>query len=131
MKTPKQSRAQAQSSSPSSRRRFTKAVAAAFVAAPLVAASSGANSQTPPATKEATAPPNPQPSPTPAAAAPPKPSPLAESYAEVARVRFGEGLKPEELERVKRDLDGNVRTAERLRASKLKNADEPDFVFIP
>jgi hypothetical protein len=31
---------------------------------------------------------------------------------------------------MKRDIEGNVRTAERLRASKLKNADEPDFIFI-
>jgi hypothetical protein len=33
------------------------------------------------------------------------------------------------MQAVKRDLEGNVRTAERLRAFKLKNADEPDFAF--
>jgi hypothetical protein len=112
------------------RRRFTTSVAAALVAAPLVAASRrDASTQTPPATREAPAPPNPQPSPTPAQQQPP--SPLAEAYAEVARQRFGERLTPAEMERVKRDLEGNVRTSERLRASKLKNADEPDFTFIP
>ncbi|HEV2765484.1 MAG TPA: hypothetical protein VGV38_21050, partial [Pyrinomonadaceae bacterium] len=72
-------------------------------------------------------PPNPQPSPTPAQ--PPAPSPAAKAYAEVARLRFGEHLTPEEMQRVTRDLEGNVRTAERLRAAKLKNSDEPDFVF--
>ena len=105
-----------------SRRRFTKGLAAAFVAAPALAT----NAQTPPATAEPKAPPQPQPTP---AQGPPKPSPLALAYAEVARQRFGERLTPEQFEAVKRDLEGNVRTAERLRATKLKNSDEPDFVF--
>jgi hypothetical protein len=106
-----------------SRREFAKSVATTLIAAPLAA--SLANAQTPTKPKEATAPPNPQPSPP----APQKPSPLAEAYTEVARVRFGEKLKPEQLEQVKKDLDGNVRAADRLRAVKLKNADEPDFTF--
>ncbi|MCA1591355.1 MAG: hypothetical protein LC754_01595 [Acidobacteria bacterium] len=111
-----------------SRRQFAKSVAAALVAAPI--ASSMTSAQTP-SSKEPKAPPNPQPTPTPApsSSAPPKPSPVVEAYAEVARVRFGERLTPEEFERVKRDLDGNVRAAERLRAIKLKNSDEPDFIF--
>lgn len=92
------------------------------MAAPL-AAQATLNAQTPPATKQAPAPPNPQPTPTP-------PSPVAEAYAEVARLRFSDKLAPEELARMKRDIEGNVRTAERLRAFKLKNADEPDFIFI-
>src|SRR5215212_8651749 len=102
-----------------SRRRFTKSMAAAFIAAPALAA----NAQTPPATSEPKAPPQPQPQ------GPPAPSPLALAYFEVARQRFGASLTPEQLEAVKRDLEGNVRTAERLRTSKLKNADEPDFVI--
>lgn len=107
-----------------SRRQFTKTIAAAIATAPLVA--STLNAQTPPAaTKQAPAPPNPQPTPQ---AAPP--SPVADAYAEVARLRFGERLGAEELARMKRDIEGNVRTAERLRAFKLKNADEPDFIFI-
>jgi hypothetical protein len=112
-----------------SRRRFAKTLAAAALAAPAALA---ARAQTPPATKEPTAPPNPQPSPTPAPPqqqGPPRPSPLAEAYGEAARLRFGEHLSPEQLQAVKRDLEGNVRTAERLRAFKLKNADEPDFAF--
>ena len=107
-----------------SRRQFAKSVAATLVVAPLAA--SLVKAQTPAKTKEAAAPPNPQPSP---AQQQQKPSPLAEAYAEVARTRFGEKWTPEQLEQIKKDLDGNVRTAERLRAVKLKNADEPDFIF--
>ena len=110
-----------------SRRRFTKTLAAACLAAPALAAA--ARSQTPPAATEPKAPPSPQPTPAQGPQGPPKPSPLAEAYGEVARLRFGERLSAEQLEAVKRDLEGNVRTAERLRAYRLKNADEPDFVF--
>ena len=104
-----------------SRRQFTASIAATLVAAPLAAQL--AKAQTP-AKKEPAAPPNPQPTP-----APQKPSPLAEAYAEVARTRFGEKLTPEQFEQLKKDLDGNVRAADRLRAVKLKNGDEPDFIF--
>src|SRR5436305_1900133 len=104
-----------------SRRQFAKSVATTLIAAPFAA--SLARAQTP-AKKEPVAPPNPQQTP-----APQKPSPLADAYTEVARQRFGEHLKPEQLEQVKKDVDGNVRTADRLRAVKLKNGDEPDFVF--
>jgi hypothetical protein len=110
-----------------SRRQFAKSIAATVLVAPLVATTTSA--QTPPAaSKQAPAPPNPQP--TPAAATQNAPSPVAEAYTEIARLRFGEKLSPDELARVKRDIEGNVRTAERLRASKLRNADEPDFIFI-
>ena len=105
-----------------SRRQFAKSIATTLVAAPLVA--SLVKGQTPTKPKEAAAPPNPQPSP-----APQKPSPLAEAYTEVARVRFGEKLAPEQLEQIRKDMEGNVRTADRLRAVKLQNGDEPDFVF--
>ncbi|MGI9107289.1 MAG: hypothetical protein ACR2G4_13685 [Pyrinomonadaceae bacterium] len=109
-----------------SRRQFAKTIAAALVAAPLV--STNLSAQTPPAaTKQAPAPPNPQPTP---AAPQTAPSPVADAYAEVARLRFGDKLTAEELARLKRDMEGNVRTAERLRAFKLVNADEPDFIFI-
>jgi hypothetical protein len=105
-----------------SRRQFAKSVAATIVAAPLAAQL--AKAQTP-AKKEPVAPPNPQPTPT----AQQKPSPLADAYTEAARVRFGEKLSAEQLEQIRKDVDGNIRTAERLRAVKLKNGDEPDFIF--
>jgi len=108
-----------------SRRQFTKSLTVALIAAPSVALA-----QTP-AAKEPKAPPNAQPTPatTTQTQPTPKPSPIAVAYAEVARARFGEKLTPEELERVRGDLEGNVRAAERLRTFKLKNSDEPDFVF--
>jgi hypothetical protein len=120
-------RGQSDEQGQASRRRFTKTVATAIVTAPLVVLMTKA--QTPPSgkTKEAAAPPNPQPSPTPQQ---PKPSPVAEAYAQVARARFGEQFTPEQLEQIKKDLEGNVRIADRLRASKLDNGDEPDFTFI-
>jgi hypothetical protein len=105
-----------------SRRQFAKSVATTLIAAPLAA--SLAKAQTPTKPKEPIAPPNPQQTP-----APQKPSPLADAYTEVARVRFGEHLTPEQLEQVRKDLDGNVRAADRLRAVKLKNGEEPDFTF--
>jgi len=107
-----------------SRRQFAKSVASTLLAAPLAA--SLAKGQTPAKPKEPIAPPNPQPTPTPQ-----KPSVLAEAYTEVARLRF-EHLTPEQLEQIKKRIDGYVRkdgTTDRLRAVKLKNSDEPDFTF--
>lgn len=120
MKSKKQSGASSRART--SRRGFTKAVATTLVAAPL--ASSLARAQKSGGTKEPAAPPNP-----PAATQAQKPSPLAEAYAEVARARFGERLTPEELEQVKKDLESNLQASERLRAIKLNNEDEPDFMF--
>ncbi len=118
MKTEKQTGA----GKTTSRRRFAKNIASALVTAPL--AVSLAQAQTPTTPKEATAPPNPQPTPI-----TPKPTPLAEAYSEVARARFGEHVTAEQLAKIKEDMEGNVRTAERLRRVKLQNGDEPDFVF--
>jgi hypothetical protein len=108
-----------------SRRQFTKTLAAAVVAG---ATASAVSAQTPPAATESKAPPNPQPTPA-QQQTPPKPSPVAGAYAEVVRVRFGEKLSAEQFESVKRDLEGNVRASDALRAYKLENSDEPDFVF--
>ncbi len=109
----------------SSRRRFTKAVAAALVSTPLASAVS-LDAQTPTTPKQSPAPPT---APSPPATNSPKPSPVAEAYAEVARARFGERVTPEEFAKIKNDIENSVRAAERLRAFKLQNADEPDFVF--
>jgi hypothetical protein len=108
-----------------SRRSFTKTLAAAVVAGTAARAAA----QTPPSTKEPKAPPNPQPTPAVQQQQPQPPSPVAVAYAEVARARFGERLSAEQFESVKRDLEGNVRAADALRAYKLQNSDEPDFVF--
>lgn len=111
-----------QATKPTSRRQFAKSAATALIAAPLAASLAKAQNTNKP--KEPTAPPKPQATP-----APQKPSPLAEAYAEVAHTRFGDKMTPEQFEKVKRDLENNVRTADRLRAVKLKNSDEPDFIF--
>lgn len=104
-----------------SRRQFARSIAA------TLAAAVAAKAQTP-AKKEPAAPPAaPQPGPAPQQ----EPSPVSEAYAEVARARFGDKLSPEQFEQVRKDLDGYVRNSERLRAVKLKNGDEPDFVFSP
>ena len=100
-----------------SRRQFAKTMALALVLAPL--ASALANAQTPVPT---TAMPQPSPSPQP-------PSPIAEAYAEVARARFSQHVTPEQMLKIKEDLEGNVRAADRLRKLKLDNGDEPDFIF--
>jgi hypothetical protein len=110
------------SSARTSRRRFTKAVATTLVAAPL--ASRIAKAQKAAGSKEAAAPPNPQ-----SGAGPQKISPVAQAYAEVVRARFGERLTEEQFEQVKKDLEANVQSAGRLASVKLKNEDEPDFVF--
>lgn len=113
-----------------SRRRFTKSAAAALAAAPaILAAAAGAQETRPAAPTESKAPPNPQATPTPAPPQQTPPSPVVEAYAAVARARFGAGLSEEEFERVKRDLAGNARAAKSLSDAKLKNSDEPDFVF--
>jgi hypothetical protein len=111
-----------------SRREFTKAAAALLVAGPAALTDARAQTPTPTPAPEPKAPPNPQPTPA-APQQPPPPSPVALAYAEVARARFGGQVSEEELTRIRRDLEGNVRAAERLRAHKLANADEPDFVF--
>ncbi len=104
------------------RRAFVKLVPAATTAA-LVSAQITTD-----VLAQATAPsPTPSPSPSPSPAAP---SPLAEAYAEVARLRFGKNIEDAQWERIKRDLDGNIRASDRFREFKLKNGDEPDFIFI-
>jgi hypothetical protein len=123
MKSKKQASASSSASTRTSRRKFTKAVATTIVAAPLASRLARAQEK-PDATKQAPAPPNPQ-----TATPPQKPSPLAQAYTEVARARFGERLTPEQFEQVKKDLEANLQTAERLSAVKLGNEDEPDFIF--
>jgi hypothetical protein len=64
----------------------------------------------------------PTPSPSPA-------QPLAEALTEAARVRFGAYLQPGDVEVVRKSIEENLAAAEKLRALKLGNADEPVTVF--
>lgn len=96
------------------RRQFALRLAGTVAFAPI--AVSLARGQTP-----APAPPSPQTN--------PPISPVALALLEVAKARFGEYLTPDEHKRVLSSLDGSVATANRLRAVKLQNSDEPDLVF--
>jgi hypothetical protein len=103
------------------RRGFLQLVAAALASLPATAA---AQAPTPPA---AAAPPAP-----PAAPAPPAHS-GSESrlLAEVLRSRYPDRFAEAQWASVVTDFDGDLGAGKRLRAVKLKNADEPDFTFRP
>jgi hypothetical protein len=58
-----------------------------------------------------------------------EPSPMARALTEVVRTRYGKYLTPEQLTEVQEDIERGLRAAERLRARKLKNGDEPGFIF--
>ena len=60
---------------------------------------------------------------------PSPPAPVALALLEVAKARFGEYLKPDEVPRLLSSLEGSIATADRLRAVKLQNSDEPDLIF--
>lgn len=53
----------------------------------------------------------------------------ARALASIIKRRYGKHLNAAQLESVTRDLDGDLQSAQRLRAVKLRNADEPDVVF--
>lgn len=58
-----------------------------------------------------------------------EPSPVARALTEVIRARYGQYLTPEQLEEVQKDIERGLKASERLRARKLRNSDEPDFIF--
>ena len=64
-----------------------------------------------------------------AAQNPPEPSEDARDLAAIIRRRYGKHLKPDQLEAITQELDNRVQGGKRLRSSKLKNSDEPDFTF--
>ncbi|HET9325329.1 MAG TPA: hypothetical protein VFQ05_01000 [Candidatus Eisenbacteria bacterium] len=69
------------------------------------------------------------------ASPPPSPAPGSEvsaearALAEVVKQRYGANLSPQELEAITKDLEGDLKAIQRLRESKLANADEPDITF--
>jgi hypothetical protein len=58
-----------------------------------------------------------------------EPSPAARALMDLARERYGKHLTPEQLDEVRKDIVSGIGMSERLRARKLNNSDEPDFVF--
>ena len=55
----------------------------------------------------------------------------AESLFEMVRGRYGDRLSAEELEEVRKGVEGIAKAAETLRSVKLKNGDEPYSIFKP
>ncbi len=60
-----------------------------------------------------------------------KPSATAEALVRLVESRYGKYLAPEQLEEIRRQIERGLQGAERLRAVKLRNSDEPDFAFNP
>jgi hypothetical protein len=63
----------------------------------------------------------------------PKPAdPAAEitkALGEIARIRYGKFLNADQLKKVQRSIGFGIRSGERLGKIKLKNSDEPAFLF--
>jgi len=109
---------------PGNRRRFLRGV----LAAPLVPGALAEAQVAPAASASPAAQASPQPSPSASPEA--KPDPVADALMEVARARFGAHVESdEEWARIRRDVTANLRNAERFRALKLTNADEPVTAF--
>src|SRR5262245_61771670 len=52
-----------------------------------------------------------------------------QALAEAVRARYGKYLTIDELAEIRKGMDRNQQTAQRLLQVKLKNSDEPAFVF--
>jgi hypothetical protein len=64
----------------------------------------------------------------------PKPEPPSEdarALAAIVKRRYGKHLDHQQIESITRDLDGDLKAAQRLHDVKLANGDEPDFTFHP
>lgn len=97
--------------------------AGALAVPALLAAEAAAQSATPaPGAK-------PEPAPMPEADKPKEPSLEAQRLGDVARERYGQYLDDAQMKELVADIDGNVQSGARLRKERLKNSDEPDFVF--
>jgi hypothetical protein len=101
----------------STRRRFLRSLAAAPLLPGALAAQTPSPSPTPS--------PTPRPAPAPSGA----PDPVAEALGELVRHRYGNQLDAEALVEIRKGIEANLKAAERLRAVKLGNADEPVTVF--
>lgn len=108
------------------RRGFLQTLAAALAAIPTVAV---AQTAVPGMTSAPAAPVAPA---APAApAAPEHTGSEARLLTEVLRERFPERFSEAQWGSIVGDFDGDLAAGKRLRAVKLKNSDEPDFMFKP
>jgi hypothetical protein len=71
----------------------------------------------------------PEPSPSPSPAPGDQVSEEARALAQVVKQRYGDHVSAQELESITKDLDGDIKAIQRLRETKLENADEPDMIF--
>jgi hypothetical protein len=54
---------------------------------------------------------------------------MAEALAEAARIRYGEHINEDQFNEIRRSIDRALRAADRMKQFKLKNGDEPAFIF--
>jgi hypothetical protein len=106
------------------RRRFVQLVGWAGAAA--IAQGGPALAESARKSKAASRPPSPTPAPSPSE---PEVSAEARALGEVVKHRYGEHLSAADLEKITRDMDGDLQGIKRLREVKLTNADEPDTDF--
>jgi len=62
---------------------------------------------------------------------PAKPDPEADALFEIVRQRYGDRLTREQLDELRKIVQGQVEAARALRAVRLTNADEPMQPFAP
>lgn len=111
------------------RRGFLRLVAVAGAAAALPAVAR-AQAPTPPPSTPPAAPPAASTAPA-TPEAPKPPSEDARALAGILDRRYPGRFTPEQLAGFAKDFDGDLALSKRLRATKLANGDEPDFVFRP
>ena len=109
-----------------SRRDFLQALGAAGTI-PLLPAWSAAQTAAPAPPPAA---PAPAPEPPPQPAGDPQIDAEAIALAGIVHQRFGTRLQSGDLDAIRDDLAGGLRSGRALRALKLSNADEPDTVFF-
>jgi hypothetical protein len=94
------------------RREFARDLALLAAATPLAAASAqGAQPADPPRPAEGVA-------------------GMAQALTEVIRLRHAKHLTEDQLQRVRQQVERNLRSGAALRRPPLRNGDEPDFVFF-
>jgi hypothetical protein len=71
----------------------------------------------------------PTPATSPAPADPDANAPLADAMTQLVRHRYGAHLSDEQIASVRDDIRSGLRASDRLRATLLSNATEPDVVF--
>ena len=108
------------------RRRFVQLVGWAGAAA--IAQGGPAVAESARKSKATSRPPSPLPTPSPSSSEP-ELSAEARALGEVVKHRYGDQLSAADLEKITRDMDGDLQSIKRLRDVKLTNADEPDTDF--